>query len=64
MPAVCMFACHLERGGGFAALVRSGRAKAGVEVKGEPGALAAEFYMWRFKEGRFIDGSVAAGVAH
>ena len=30
----------------------------------EPGPLAAEFNMWRFKEGQFIDESVAAGVAH
>ncbi len=33
-------------------------------AKGEPGPLAEEFNMWRFKEGRFIDESVAAGVAH
>jgi sarcosine oxidase subunit beta len=33
-------------------------------AKGEPGALAEEFSMWRFKEGKFIDESVAAGVAH
>jgi sarcosine oxidase delta subunit len=26
--------------------------------------LAADFNMWRFKEGQFIDESVAAGVAH
>jgi hypothetical protein len=26
--------------------------------------LAADFSMWRFKEGQFIDESVAAGVAH
>ncbi len=27
-------------------------------AKGEPGPLAAEFSMWRFKEGQFIDESV------
>jgi sarcosine oxidase subunit beta len=26
--------------------------------------LTKEFSMWRFKEGKFIDESVAAGVAH
>jgi hypothetical protein len=39
-------------------------AMAELMAKGEPGPLAAEFDMWRFKEGRFIDESVAAGVAH
>ena len=33
-------------------------------AKGEPGPLCAEFGMERFIEGRFIDESVAAGVAH
>jgi ABC-type sugar transport system ATPase subunit len=33
-------------------------------AKGEPGPLAAEFSMYRFREGKFIDESVAAGVAH
>ncbi len=33
-------------------------------AKGEPRPLAAEFGMERFREGRFIDESVAAGVAH
>ena len=33
-------------------------------AKGEPGRLAANFGLDRFKEGRFIDESVAAGVAH
>ena len=33
-------------------------------ARGEPGPLAAEFGLNRFKEGRFIDESVAAGVAH
>ncbi|SUZ30452.1 hypothetical protein ROE7235_00174 [Roseibaca ekhonensis] len=30
----------------------------------EPGLLAEAFSMHRFREGRFIDESVAAGVAH
>jgi sarcosine oxidase subunit beta len=33
-------------------------------AKGEPGPLAADFRMTRFREGQFIDESVAAGVAH
>jgi sarcosine oxidase subunit beta len=33
-------------------------------ARGEPGPLAAEFSLDRFREGRFIDESVAAGVAH
>jgi hypothetical protein len=28
------------------------------------GPLAEAFNMWRFKDGQFIDESVAAGVAH
>jgi hypothetical protein len=28
------------------------------------GPLAEAFTMWRFREGQFIDESVAAGVAH
>ncbi|WP_283177522.1 sarcosine oxidase subunit beta family protein [Gemmobacter sp. 24YEA27] len=50
--------------GGFKAIPGSGWAMAELIAKGEPGALAREFDMWRFKEGRFIDESVAAGVAH
>jgi sarcosine oxidase subunit beta len=50
--------------GGFKAIPGSGWAMAELMAKGEPGPLAAEFDMWRFKEGRFIDESVAAGVAH
>ena len=50
--------------GGFKAIPGSGWAMAELMAKGEPGPLAAEFNMWRFKEGRFIDESVAAGVAH
>jgi sarcosine oxidase subunit beta len=33
-------------------------------AKGEPGPLAEAFSIDRFIEGRFIDESVAAGVAH
>ncbi|WP_112310060.1 sarcosine oxidase subunit beta family protein [Pseudogemmobacter bohemicus] len=50
--------------GGFKAIPGSGWAMAELVAKGAPGALASEFDMWRFKEGRFIDESVAAGVAH
>ncbi|THD84498.1 sarcosine oxidase subunit beta family protein [Aliigemmobacter aestuarii] len=50
--------------GGFKAIPGSGWAMAELMAKGEPGPLAAEFSMWRFKEGQFIDESVAAGVAH
>ncbi|GGL57704.1 sarcosine oxidase subunit beta [Wenxinia marina] len=50
--------------GGFKAIPGSGWAMAELVAKGEPGALAAPFSMDRFREGRFIDESVAAGVAH
>ncbi len=50
--------------GGFKAIPGSGWAMAELMAKGEPGPLALEFNMWRFKEGKFIDESVAAGVAH
>ncbi|MDU8943214.1 sarcosine oxidase subunit beta family protein [Ovoidimarina sediminis] len=50
--------------GGFKAIPGSGWATAEMIAKGEPGPLAAEFGLDRFKEGRFIDESVAAGVAH
>jgi sarcosine oxidase subunit beta len=50
--------------GGFKAIPGSGWAMADLMSKGEPGPLAADFSMWRFKEGQFIDESVAAGVAH
>jgi sarcosine oxidase subunit beta len=33
-------------------------------ARGEPGALAAPFGLARFAEGRMIDESVAAAVAH
>ncbi len=50
--------------GGFKAIPGSGWAMAELVAKGEPGPLAAAFGMERFREGRFIDESVAAGVAH
>ena len=50
--------------GGFKAIPGSGWAFAETFAKGEPGELAAPFGMERFIEGRFIDESVAAGVAH
>ncbi len=50
--------------GGFKAIPGSGWAMAELMAKGEPGPLAAAFGIERFREGRFIDESVAAGVAH
>ncbi|WP_323042135.1 sarcosine oxidase subunit beta family protein [Gemmobacter sp.] len=50
--------------GGFKAIPGSGWAMAELMAQGAPGPLAAEFTMDRFREGRFIDESVAAGVAH
>ncbi|MCA2012915.1 sarcosine oxidase subunit beta family protein [Pararhodobacter sp. CCB-MM2] len=50
--------------GGFKAIPGSGWAMAELIAKGEPGSLARDFSMFRFREGRFIDESVAAGVAH
>ncbi|MEM9032477.1 MAG: FAD-dependent oxidoreductase, partial [Pseudomonadota bacterium] len=50
--------------GGFKAIPGSGWATAEMIAKGEPGPLAADFGLDRFREGRFIDESVAAGVAH
>lgn len=50
--------------GGFKAIPGSGWAMADLMARGEPGPLAADFSMDRFREGRFIDESVAAGVAH
>ncbi|WP_210527462.1 sarcosine oxidase subunit beta family protein [Rubellimicrobium arenae] len=50
--------------GGFKAIPGSGWAMAELVAKGEPGPLAAAFGLDRFREGRFIDESVAAGVAH
>ncbi|WP_299360870.1 sarcosine oxidase subunit beta family protein [uncultured Paracoccus sp.] len=50
--------------GGFKAIPGSGWAMADLVANGRPGPLAAAFGLNRFAEGRFIDESVAAGVAH
>ena len=50
--------------GGFKSIPGSGWAAAEMLAKGAPGPLAAPFGLERFREGRFIDESVAAGVAH
>ncbi len=50
--------------GGFKSIPGSGWAMAELVAEGEPGPLAAAFGLDRFREGRFIDESVAAGVAH
>jgi len=49
--------------GGFKAIPGSGWAMAELMTKGES-PLTDEFSMYRFGEGKFIDESVAAGVAH
>jgi sarcosine oxidase subunit beta len=59
--------CFINAGwgtGGFKAIPGSGWAMAETIANGEPGPLAAPFGLNRFTEGRFIDESVAAGVAH
>ena len=50
--------------GGFKAIPGSGWAMADLVANDRPGPLAAAFGLERFREGRFIDESVAAGVAH
>ncbi|MGR3572527.1 sarcosine oxidase subunit beta family protein [Brevirhabdus sp.] len=50
--------------GGFKSIPGSGWAMAELVAKGAPGPLAEAFSLDRFREGRFIDESVAAGVAH
>ncbi len=50
--------------GGFKAIPGGGWATAETIANGAPGPLAAAFGLERFREGRFIDESVAAGVAH
>ena len=50
--------------GGFKAIPGSGWAMAETMANGNPSQLASAFSLDRFKEGRFIDESVAAGVAH
>jgi len=59
----CFFNCGWGTGG-FKAIPGSGWATAQMIAQGEPGPLAEEFSMYRFREGKFIDESVAAGVAH
>jgi sarcosine oxidase subunit beta len=49
--------------GGFKAIPGSGWAMAELIAKGAS-PLTQEFNMYRFREGKFIDESVAAGVAH
>jgi len=49
--------------GGFKAIPGSGWAMAELMAKSQS-PLTDEFSMWRFREGKFIDESVAAGVAH
>ncbi|MBV2361412.1 sarcosine oxidase subunit beta family protein [Thalassococcus sp. CAU 1522] len=49
--------------GGFKAIPGSGWGFAELMAKGHS-PLTEEFSMWRFREGKFIDESVAAGVAH
>ena len=49
--------------GGFKAIPGSGWAMAELMAKGSS-PLTDEFSMYRFREGKFIDESVAAGVAH
>ena len=58
--------CYINCGwgtGGFKAIPGSGWAMAELMAKGNSD-LAAPFGLARFREGRFIDESVAAGVAH
>jgi sarcosine oxidase subunit beta len=50
--------------GGFKSIPGSGWALAETVAKGEPGDLAGPFSLERFSEGRMIDESVAAAVAH
>jgi sarcosine oxidase subunit beta len=50
--------------GGFKAIPGSGWATAEMLAKGAPGDLAGPFGLERFAEGRMIDESVAAAVAH
>ncbi|MGR3756918.1 MAG: sarcosine oxidase subunit beta family protein [Tranquillimonas sp.] len=58
--------CYVNCGwgtGGFKAIPGSGWAMAELMARGRS-ALADPFSLGRFREGRFIDESVAAGVAH
>ncbi|WP_323772071.1 sarcosine oxidase subunit beta family protein [Antarctobacter sp.] len=58
--------CFINSGwgtGGFKAIPGSGWGFAELMAKGHS-PLTEEFSMWRFRDGKFIDESVAAGVAH
>ncbi|WP_114965194.1 sarcosine oxidase subunit beta family protein [Alkalilacustris brevis] len=58
--------CFINAGwgtGGFKSIPGSGWAMAELMARGES-SLAAGFGLERFREGRFVDESVAAGVAH
>ena len=50
--------------GGFKAIPGSGWATAELIYNEQPGKLAAPFAIDRFSEGRLIDESAAAAVAH
>ncbi|HEU0223285.1 MAG TPA: sarcosine oxidase subunit beta family protein [Paracoccaceae bacterium] len=50
--------------GGFKAIPGSGWAMAATVARGEPDEIAGPFSLDRFREGRMIDESVAAAVAH
>jgi sarcosine oxidase subunit beta len=50
--------------GGFKAIPGSGWVTAATIARGEPDAIAGPFGLDRFREGRMIDESVAAAVAH
>jgi len=59
--------CYINCGwgtGGFKSIPGSGWAMAELMARDAPGPLAAGFGLERFREGRFVDESVAAGVAH
>ncbi|KGM48887.1 sarcosine oxidase subunit beta family protein [Pseudooceanicola atlanticus] len=59
--------CYINCGwgtGGFKAIPGSGWAMADMMANGRPGPLCAEIGLDRFRQGRFVDESVAAGVAH
>ena len=60
--ANCFFNCGWGTGG-FKSIPGSGWGMAELMAKGSS-PLTAEFGLERFREGRFIDESVAAGVAH
>ena len=59
----CFFNCGWGTGG-FKTIPGSGWAMAELVANGAPGPLAEAYGLERFREGRFIDESVAAGVAH